>query len=543
MAKKKKVARKPAKKKTVVKKKAAKKKASPKKAARKRAAKKKATKKTAAKKKSAKKKAAAAAASIDSSRPRLFELHDGKSDKFWIIELSGTSHTVRYGRQGTDGQTKTKDFASASEAQASYEKLITQKEKKGYVEVTVTESRGSALKQKKALAAEEKPFLNEILEAPDNLDLYAVYADWLIEQGDPRGEFMSVQLSLEDESLKTRDRKRLKKQEEKLLENNVREWLDDLAPYLIDQLGLDRPQWNSARHICEYQHARGFVDALTVGFLMPDFAAALAKSPEIRMIRRLHLEQVPSEEPLHAAIGFEDVDFSKEANPCFAPLYKASFDNLRYFELYDYDNSTYGANVHKLIRRMPRLEELILYAHHVDTKALFKLPMPNLRNLEVWALTDYAIDVLARNKSLSKLETLFFFPHALEHWHTEPYLQVQDLRAICRSKNLTSLRKLAFKSSAVGDAGIRELAKSNLLPQLKELDLEYGCITDEGAEILARADLSSLDKLDISGNYLTAAGIDVLRSTGVDLVANRQYTGDPPEDYEYAEFLGMGDME
>ena len=39
--------------------------------------------------------------------PRLFEFNGGGSDKFWIIELNSKSHTVRYGRQGTDGQTKT----------------------------------------------------------------------------------------------------------------------------------------------------------------------------------------------------------------------------------------------------------------------------------------------------------------------------------------------------------------------------------------------------------------------------------------------------
>nr|MBC8290932.1 WGR domain-containing protein [Planctomycetota bacterium] len=44
--------------------------------------------------------------------PRLFEFHKGGSDKFWVIELDGESHTVRYGRQGTDGQSKTKDFGS-----------------------------------------------------------------------------------------------------------------------------------------------------------------------------------------------------------------------------------------------------------------------------------------------------------------------------------------------------------------------------------------------------------------------------------------------
>ena len=59
---------------------------------------------------------------------------DSKSSKFWNIELDGSSHTVNYGRTGTNGQTKTKEFDSADKAKASFEKLIGEKKKKGYVE-------------------------------------------------------------------------------------------------------------------------------------------------------------------------------------------------------------------------------------------------------------------------------------------------------------------------------------------------------------------------------------------------------------------------
>jgi predicted DNA-binding WGR domain protein len=65
---------------------------------------------------------------------RYFELSDGKSHKFWEIRVEGTSHTVRYGRIGTNGTTKTKDFADAAAATADAAKLIEQKVKKGYEE-------------------------------------------------------------------------------------------------------------------------------------------------------------------------------------------------------------------------------------------------------------------------------------------------------------------------------------------------------------------------------------------------------------------------
>ena len=59
---------------------------------------------------------------------------DANSSKFWNIVLEGNSHTVNYGRTGTDGQTKTKDFDDAQKAQASFEKLVKQKIGKGYVD-------------------------------------------------------------------------------------------------------------------------------------------------------------------------------------------------------------------------------------------------------------------------------------------------------------------------------------------------------------------------------------------------------------------------
>ena len=59
---------------------------------------------------------------------------DANSSKFWNIVLEGNSHTVNYGRTGTDGQTKTKEFDDAQKAQASFEKLVKQKMSKGYVD-------------------------------------------------------------------------------------------------------------------------------------------------------------------------------------------------------------------------------------------------------------------------------------------------------------------------------------------------------------------------------------------------------------------------
>jgi predicted DNA-binding WGR domain protein len=66
---------------------------------------------------------------------RRFEFVEGSSQKFWEIELQGTEFTVRWGRIGTSGQTQQKSFANTAKAQAEHDKLVAEKQKKGYSEV------------------------------------------------------------------------------------------------------------------------------------------------------------------------------------------------------------------------------------------------------------------------------------------------------------------------------------------------------------------------------------------------------------------------
>src|SRR5687767_1175626 len=49
-------------------------------------------------------------------KPRHFEFVGGKSSKFWEVSQSGNEMTTRWGRIGTDGQSKTKTFADAAAA-------------------------------------------------------------------------------------------------------------------------------------------------------------------------------------------------------------------------------------------------------------------------------------------------------------------------------------------------------------------------------------------------------------------------------------------
>ena len=68
---------------------------------------------------------------------RYFEFVGGISAKFWEVIVSGNDVIVRFGRIGTDGQTKTKVLPDADSATKHAERLIAQKAAKGYQE-TIT---------------------------------------------------------------------------------------------------------------------------------------------------------------------------------------------------------------------------------------------------------------------------------------------------------------------------------------------------------------------------------------------------------------------
>ncbi|WP_289046397.1 WGR domain-containing protein [uncultured Olleya sp.] len=61
------------------------------------------------------------------------EFNTEKSSKFWKIEVNENKHTVSYGKIGTLGQTKQKQFSDTESAIKDAEKLVQAKLKKGYL--------------------------------------------------------------------------------------------------------------------------------------------------------------------------------------------------------------------------------------------------------------------------------------------------------------------------------------------------------------------------------------------------------------------------
>ena len=76
--------------------------------------------------------------------------------------------------------------------------------------------------------AQDEGFLRAIIEEPDDVGLRLIYADWLEERGDPRGEFIRVQCQLEEIDEYDPRFKELKARERELLAAHEHEWLGEL---------------------------------------------------------------------------------------------------------------------------------------------------------------------------------------------------------------------------------------------------------------------------------------------------------------------------
>jgi predicted DNA-binding WGR domain protein len=82
---------------------------------------------------------------------RRFELVEGKSAKFWQADVSGPAFIVEFGRLGTAGQRKEKDFGDEEAARRELAKKIHEKLREGYQEV---QTDGAAAAPKGAKGAE-----------------------------------------------------------------------------------------------------------------------------------------------------------------------------------------------------------------------------------------------------------------------------------------------------------------------------------------------------------------------------------------------------
>jgi uncharacterized protein (TIGR02996 family) len=490
---------------------------------------------------------------------RTFTFSDAKSHKFWNIDVQGTKFVVTYGKINTAGQSSEKSFVTEEKCQSEADKLIREKTGKGYIETTP-----------EASTSDDTAFEKSLIAQSHDLAAWSAYADYLTEKGDERGEFMSVQIALEDESLSKAERAALTKREKEFLKKHEREWLGDLVPYTLDYV---KPEQSYSSMDVHYTFRRGWIQELRVSRIGVNLARAIVKNPNLRFLQSLQIESMAYEYeegpdvPSYADGTYKPGPDTQDAPnsdivawhllvkfPHFASVRKLHLGNS-YSSTETYIDSDQchmdGTYAYHYLKQMPHVEEITLMAHRVDTNKIFALPMPNLRFLQVDHGLRYPLDKLAANKTITKLTHLICWPHALEDDEdgdddgeagVKAYLRLKHLKAICNAK-WPDFEFLRLRCTDFGDKGAEEIVASGVLKRLKHLDLELGCMTEAGAKALAASpDLKHLEFLSLSQNAIPNEGQNLLKKAFPKVKLEAQHNEVPPFT-DYVEYLYHGDME
>lgn len=465
-------------------------------------------------------------------RARSFVLTKGRSQRFCHVYVSRSfALVVSEGKTGP-GEVRSQQFDSEANALKACDQLVEEKLAEGFVETTDVPWHGgyeSELRTKLEQA---------IFEDPEDVAAHSAYADHLMELGDPRGEFIQVQLALEDESLTVDKRKKLRQREKRLLEKNERAWLGPMSNYWIDKFDAKNYSYPTSRTPHQLTWRRGWIDSLWLHDAEEESGLTVpSREPLLRCLRDFRLLRA---EPSHAY--------------AMLTLLKLDiFRHVRTFQEGENGDQCYSESegwATQVIHLMPQLEEHHSYVR-IYADWIFTQTYPDtLRKLSAhhsWG--HYPLKKLVENETLHHLTHLSCWPCSQMNYREDipnddggfAYISRSGAVSLFRSGKFKDLQHLTLRNSDIGDEGIRHLVESGMLEQLKTLDLRGGCITDEGAKLIAECSASqNLEMLNLNENMIGGSGIAALRRAGVKISVDSQLG---PEAFEDREYLFSGDCE
>ena len=444
-----------------------------------------------------------------------YEFKEGSSSKFWEITLSDNTFTTRWGRIGTDGQEKTQTFGTPAEAQKEHDKLVREKEKKGYViEGKGDDDEGG--EDDGAEAASNPELEAAILKDPDNVDAYLVYADWLQGQGDPRGELIALQHAASQAS--GAEATELKKKVTALIKKHQSLLFGELKDAVKEE--ELKAEWHLGFIRSARVGQKDYDSERDIGELTQELLAL----PSARFLRGL-------------TIGMASFDGENEYGDVISAIAKAGGSKtLQDLFIGDFEypddteiSWTHLTDVSSALKVLPNLRTLRLRGGEL---ALGDIDLPELREftVETGGLPLNAIKSIASAKwpKLEKLEIWF----GSDNYGAEG--GVEDIQPILDGQGLPNLKHLGLRNSEFTDALAQALPSAVVLPRLEKLDISMGTLTNEGAKALAdnAAVFAHLKQLDVSQNILEDEGQSLISKAIPHANVGNQREFE--EDYRYA---------
>jgi len=457
--------------------------------------------------------------------PRYFEFSEGSSNKFWEVSIKGTSVRTRYGKIGAKGQLTVKDFDSKGGAQKELDRLVAEKTKKGYAESGGGKVEATDVGIAKGDA--RNPALEKaILANPLDVEAYSVFADWLQEQGDPRGELMSLQLAHKDKAAQA------------LIDKHPAYFLGPLAEHVVVH---DSNSNNSRSHLRTKEEEKEWQKTAAKAFLWRngfiyrvrlshdsysdekfegdtvDILKDVFEHPSGRYVVELNFMSNgdPNEGDLQDLIDM----VGKKAPPT---VRKITFgDNI------DQISWHHTGNLGKMWKGVPNLEVLEIETGDFDVGAM---DAPHLERAIF--ITGGLSKPCGKHIAAAKMPKI---KHLEIYYGTENYggdCTVKEVKPLLDRTDLKDLHYLGLKNSEFGNEMAKAVIGAKLVRQLKTLDLSKSTITDEGAQTLfdGKDTLKHLECLDLSTNFLTKDGIKLVKG-----ICKKVVTDDQQKPYDWGE--------
>jgi uncharacterized protein (TIGR02996 family) len=425
-------------------------------------------------------------------------------EQLWSIERLGVELTVRWGRRGGKEQVRSRKLDNEHRAEQDLRRQIKKKVGDGYKETT---PKGKM----PPLGPMGDALVGALAEQPSDLSAHMAFADWLSEQPEAKlqtwGEFVRVQLQLEDTNLRPKVRKGLAQRETELRDAYQRDWLGEaLACHLLQLRPGYLPEYmRDFIGVYQWSYARGWLDTLTLGYLNAKLVSTLAASPSLRLLRKLQIHDHPIPGPdLTELVG----------SPNLA--------NVRVLHVVHHGLRGFSTFVGSFLK----LEELRAESYAENFRWVPRLPnLASLRVLEMRGEGPYPLKALADNPATANLRRLALnaFDDEGDPDDDAGPLDLHELAPLFQPGTFPGLRDLHISFCPEGTELCRQVVRSGLLKRLDVLNLSANDLHQDGAEVLAACpDLPRLKSLVLNFNGLDAGSLRLLRETGVTLTARHQ---------------------